>query len=304
MPGPLPPALLAALERRLGPATGQPTVLAGGITNRNLRLRLGGDDYVVRLSGKETALLGIDRATEVAATRAAHALGLAPEVVAFLPEHECLVTRWVPGRPAQAGGVRARGLLERVATGLRAFHGGGALGHAFDPFALGAVHRAATVRGGGSVPDGFDAASALVLRIQAALTGAEHAPVPCHNDLLSANLLVGGAAELTIVDWEYAGMNDRYFDLGNLAANNGFGDGDDRRLLAAYWGEPPTPPREASLALMRIVSDYREAAWGMVQAVVSELDFDYPRYAREHLTRLLEAAADPRVEEWLHAAAA
>ncbi len=301
---PLPHDLLAALERRLGPAAGPPAVLAGGITNRNLRMRLGGVEYVIRLSGKETALLGIDRATEVAATRAAHALGLAPAVAAFLPEHECLVTRWVPGHPAQAAEVRRDGLLERVAAGLRAFHAAGALSHAFDPYRLGAVHRAATLRGGGSVPEGFDAASAVVARIEGVLTGVEHAAVPCHNDLLCANLLVGGDGELTIVDWEYAGMNDRYFDLGNLAANNGLDDGDARRLLAFYWREPPTPARESSLALMRIVSDYRETAWGMVQAVVSELDFDYPRYAREHLTRLLEAAADPRLEGWLDAAAA
>ena len=30
---------------------------------------------------------------------------------------------------------------------------------------------------------------------------------------------------------------------------------------------------------MRILSDAREAAWGIVQAEVSELEFDFDRYA-------------------------
>jgi thiamine kinase-like enzyme len=99
-------------------------------------------------------------------------------------------------------------------------------------------------------------------------------------------------------------MGDRYFDLGNLAVNNELDEEDGRRLLEAYWGEPPNSRREAALALMRIVSDYREAAWGMVQGVLSELDFDYSEYARKHLTRLLDNASDPRLERWLDAASA
>jgi hypothetical protein len=55
---------------------------------------------------------------------------------------------------------------------------------------------------------------------------------------------------------------------------------------------------------MRIMSDAREAAWGVVQGVISELDFDFAAYAMKHFDRLSAAAADPRLEEWLRAAAA
>jgi Predicted choline kinase involved in LPS biosynthesis len=127
--------------------------------------------------------------------------------------------------------------------------------------------------------------------------------VPCHNDLLTANFVRDGR-RVCIVDWEYAGMNDRYFDLGNLSVNNGFGPDDDRALLEAYWDEPATERRLAALALMRLISDLREAMWGAVQQGRSSLDFDYAAYAAEHFGRLERAAADPRVEEWLAVAAA
>ena len=102
-----------------------------------------------------------------------------------------------------------------------------------------------------------------------------------------------------IVDWEYAGMNDRYFDLGNLSVNNGFDDDDDRALLELYFDEPVTDARFASLQLFRIVSDFREAMWGAVQLRRSSSTSTTPPTRPSTSQRLERAAADPRVEEWL-----
>ena len=146
-------------------------------------------------------------------------------------------------------------------------------------------------------PDGYHEAAAAAARIAAALTGPDHEPVPCHNDLLPANFLYDGD-RIRIVDWEYAGMGDRFFDLGNLAVNNAFGPDDEERLIAGYFGEPGQR-RLAALRLMRVMSDFREAMWGAVQDVVSELDFDYAAYRDEHFERLLAAIRVPEFERSL-----
>ena len=122
--------------------------------------------------------------------------------------------------------------------------------------------------------------------------------VPCHNDLLNANFLDDG--EIRIVDWEYAGMGDRFFDLGNLSVNHDFGVVEDGLLLAGYFGEA-RPADLAALRLMRFMSDFREAMWGVVQTGISELDFDFPGYAAEHFERLTKAVADPAFEKYLAA---
>jgi thiamine kinase-like enzyme len=290
------------LERSLGPLEGPVVPLQGGITNRNLRVRLGGEEYVVRLCGKDTSVLGIDRQAEVLATRAAHALGVAPEVVLYLPEHDCVVTRFVSGREATAEELRRAPLLSRVATALHAFHGSPSLPVEFNAFRLGELYRDETVARGGTVPARFVAAKAVADRIEGALTDPEHDPVSCHNDLLTANFLLGAGGGVTILDWEYAGIGDRYFDLGNFSVNNDFSDDDDIRLLESYWAEPATERRIAALRLMRLMSDYREGAWGMVQGALSELEFDYAAYADKHFARLLSAASDPELRRWLDAA--
>jgi len=297
--------ILDRLEPELGRLEGEPEVLSGGITNRNLRVTLGGDDYVLRLCGKDTEVLSIDRETEVAATRAANAAGVAPEVVRWLPDLHVLVTAFVPGRPMEAAELRDPATLAVVTGALRRIHDGPALPTAFPTFTLAREYGdVALARGGAVSPDDHALALELSERIGAALKDRPgHEPVPCHNDLLTANFLRSGD-DLRIVDWEYAGMNDRFFDLGNLAVNNGLSEDDERLLLELYFGEPADERRVASLRLMRLMSDVREGMWGVLQRAVSDLDFDYGAYADEHFARLRAGAADPRLEEWIRGASA
>ena len=72
---------------------------------------------------------------------------------------------------------------------------------------------------GGEIPTAFEEAHERAREIESALSGPEHEPVPCHNDLLAGNFL-RGTEQVWVVDWEYAGMGDRYFDLANFAINN------------------------------------------------------------------------------------
>jgi thiamine kinase-like enzyme len=291
-------AIIARLEPELGPLEGEPRPLDGGITNRNFRVRFGGEDLVLRLCDHGAEVLGIDRTTEEIASRRAAAEGIAPPVVAVLSDVPALVTRWLPGGDVKREEMRSPAVLGQVAELLRRLHASPALPTAFAVFRI--VERQRELAA--TLPPSYGEVLALARRIEGALTGPEHEPVSCHNDLLTANFVRDGQ-RVCIVDWEYAGMNDRYFDLGNLSVNNGFEPDDDRALLELYFEEPITERRFAALALMRLISDFREAMWGAVQNGRSSLDFDYAGYATEHFERLERAAADPRVEDWIAIAA-
>jgi thiamine kinase-like enzyme len=292
--------IVGRIQEQLGRAAGSPVPLEGGITNRNYRIRFGERDYVLRLPGKDTALLGISRDAERIANEAAARLRIAPEVASAGADY--LVTAFVVCEPIDVDHLRAN--PEPAARALRAFHDSGTelptrfwVPELLDEYADIVRER------GGSLPSGYEPTRTLAARIAEILPLRD--PAPCHNDLLSANLLTVDAGQgLILVDWEYAGMGHRLFDLGNLAVNNEFDDDADERLLAAYFGEPPSAEHRAALQLMRLMSDAREAAWGVVQGVISELDFDFEAYAARHFERLATAAGDPRLEEWIDAAAA
>ena len=210
--------VVARLAALLGPRDGTVVQLEGGITNRNFRVNFGGTDYVVRLPGKRTQLLGIDREAECIANKAAAELGIAPRVAALLDQPSALVTAFVSGREMEADELREPETIAEVAHDLRQLHDSGTeLPTGFDSFRL-VEEYAETGRANGSEPpDGYDAALEVAHRIEKAVRDQPgHEPVPAHNDLLPANFLRDGD-RMQLIDWEYAGMGDRWFDLGNFA---------------------------------------------------------------------------------------
>jgi thiamine kinase-like enzyme len=295
--------VVARLAALLGPRDGTVVQLEGGITNRNFRVNFGGTDYVVRLPGKRTQLLGIDREAECIANKAAAELGIAPRVAALLDEPSALVTAFVSGREMKADELREPETIAEVAHDLRSLHDSGTeLPSDFNSFRL-VEEYAETGRAHGSEPpNGYDEALEAAHAIEQAVRDQPgHEPVPAHNDLLPANFLRDGD-RMQLIDWEYAGMGDRWFDLGNFAVNNELDDDQEAVLLEAYFGEPPDERKRATLKLFRFMSDFREGMWGVVQAGVSELDFDFRDYAQKHFDRLEKARTDPRFDGWIEEA--
>jgi thiamine kinase-like enzyme len=288
--------IIERLAKQLGRLERPPIPLDGGITNRNFRVSFAGRDSVVRLPGKDTSLLGIDREAERIASETAARIGIAPALV--LAEPDCLVTEYVPGDPLAPADVQSR--ADELAGSLKAFHDAGAeLPVSFWVPDLLDSYAELVVQHGHVLPGSYAPARELVAQIADALP-LDH-PVACHNDLLHANLLAVSGGSVLVVDWEYAGMGHRLFDLGNLAVNNDFGEAAERQLVRAYFGSAESPKHLAGLRLMRLMSDAREAMWGVVQSAISELDFDFSGYAAKHFERLLGAADDPRIEDWLRA---
>jgi thiamine kinase-like enzyme len=270
------------VERVWPGAHPQIEVLGGGITNHNFKITLDDGVYVLRVAGRDTELLGIDRRVEHEASLAAAAVGVGPEVVAFVEPEGCLVTRFLGGKVVEPEAIREPEALRRIAQSLRAVHGGPPIPARFDSFRVVEAYAATAAAHGVTVPGAFDRAqetAALVARARG--PAAER---PCHNDLLTANFIDDGT-RIRIVDWEYAGMGDIFFDLANFAVNNGLSGDQTADLLRAYFGDV-RPPHERALILMRFMSDFREAMWGVVQQALSDLDFDFRGYADEHFERL------------------
>jgi thiamine kinase-like enzyme len=290
--------IVQRLVPELGEPDGDPVALAGGITNRNYLVAMGGRRYVIRVPGKDTALLGIDRRAERIANERAAAAAVAPPVVAFLDDPECIVTVFVEGSGMEASDLRSDESLFQVARSLRAIHDSEEiLPGTFNSFRIVEEYAAVASERGAKIPSSYESAQARAAEIEEALTGPEHEPVPCHNDLLAGNF-ISGSDQLWIVDWEYAGMGDRYFDLANFSVNNELGDAEQRKLLSDYG----LPDRVAGLRLMIFMSDFREAMWGVVQSAVSDLDFDFTGYADQHFARLLETSSDPSFDRRLEEA--
>ncbi|HVZ14912.1 MAG TPA: choline kinase, partial [Bauldia sp.] len=100
-----------------GPVT--PQRLAGGITNINFVIEDSGERYVVRI-GDDIPVHQILRFNEEAASRAAFAAGISPEVIHTEPG--VLVMRYIAGKTLTADDMRDPARLARVVPLLKRVH--------------------------------------------------------------------------------------------------------------------------------------------------------------------------------------
>jgi thiamine kinase-like enzyme len=257
---------------------------------------MNGEAFVLRIGGKGTHLLGIDRGHESICTTIAAQVGVGAEVVYFLAAEDVLVTRFIVGAVLTPETAAQPAMLQRIVASMRRYHAGPDFPGSFSPFATVRAYHTLALKHGVTFPDTLPQVFALMVRIEEALSAPQRL-TPCHNDLLASNFIDDGQT-IRILDWEYAGMSDVFFDLGNFAVNQSLDDEGCALLLQAYFGEVRQPDL-AHLHLMQLASDLRESFWGFLQLGISALDFDYRDYAHHHLNRFLHNAATLPLERWL-----
>jgi thiamine kinase-like enzyme len=269
--------------------------LSGGITNRNFVATTDHGEYVVRIPGERTELLGIDRAYEAEAAQRAAELGIGPAVLGMLKGVGTLVTELVEGHHLEPTPFSER--LPDVVDLVRRFHDSGALGGAFPIHRVVEWHARDASARGVMAPRAYERLHQLSRRIEASFSRAPTPLVPCHNDLLPGNVLFADD-RVWLLDFEYAGMNDVFFDLGNLSVNSELNPDAEERLLTLYFGQV-TKSSWARLQLMKMMSEFREGMWAVVQQAISTLDTDFVSYADERLGNCERLAGRPEFEGWL-----
>ena len=267
-----------------------PRPLAGGITNTNFVVEDAGRRFVVRIGG-DIDVHGVSRRNELAASRAAYAAGVAPEVV--YAEPGALVLAFVEGRTFGPEDIRDRQNLPRIVDLVRRCHrevpkylrGPGFM---FWPFHVVRDYGHTLRQDGRGAPAGLAQLLGSAERLERAVGPID--VVFGHNDLLAANFLDDGT-KLWLVDWEYAGFNSPLFDLGGLASNSGLSPEAGEDLLEAYFEQPVTDELRLRFAAMTAASLLRETLWSMVSERHSAIDFDYRAYTAENLSRFEAAFA-------------
>ena len=272
-----------------------PVALSGGITNVNFKVVDGDEAFVVRIGGNIPEH-GIRRTAEIACAQAAHAAGVAPELVHT--EKGVIVTRFIDGDTYGEEDVRDQANLERLLPVIKRLHratpeylrGRAPMFWVFhslrDYFGRMADENHRLL---GEVPRYREIAGELETAVDRVKL------IFGHNDLLPANFIDDGE-RIWIIDWEFAGFNSALFDLGGLASNNQLSVGQERWLLEEYYETPLGDRQWWRYGAMKCASLLREAAWSMTQEHHSALDIDYVAYTAENLARFERAYAAWRDE--------
>ena len=257
--------------------------LAGGLTNTNYKVETPEGAYVVRVSAKDSGLLAIDRENEYLNTVSAAEAGVGAAVVDYLPEQSLLVLEFIVGTTQTSEDMQRGDKLDWVATACRRLHGARPFRDDFNMFDIQRRYLRLVQKRGFRLPDRYLEFEPQVRRIEQAMAVRDEGTVPCNNDLLAENFIDVGDG-FRLIDYEYSGMNDACFELGNIWSESNLSLDQLDQLVAAYYGRP-LRNKVARARLWGLMSKYGWTLWASIQDGVSDIDFDFWEWGLEKYDR-------------------
>jgi thiamine kinase-like enzyme len=273
-----------------------------GLTNMVYRVATPEGTYCLRVPGVGTEGF-IDRKVEQVNARAAAAAGVSPEVLHF-GDDAIMVTPFLRGTTTMSPELLQTlpGAPSRAGRAFRKLHTSGqAFAFRFELFSMIDDYLAHLDKLGVSqFPDGYHDAVREAAAVRQAL--AAH-PVPltaCHCDPMCENMLDDGE-RMWIIDWEYSGMNDPLWDLGDFSVEAAYGAEHDRELMAAYFGRAPTDFEHGRMVLYKAMCDLLWTLWGLIQHANGNTADDFWAYATNRFERCRKLMGDPDFKRHLAA---
>ena len=279
--------------------------LGGGITNHNYIVMVnggpgnaGGGKYVLRVPGQGTDMF-IDREVERDCMVQVAKAGVGPEVVHQIDPEGALVIDFVEGEimhPETMAGHPER--LKQAVETVKVFHTQAVFKNQIKIFDM--LRRYTKIARDNSTPMPPELESLLLEMgtIEKATAVNPPADVACHNDLLSENFIIDAGGKMWIIDWEYGGMTDPFFDLGDFVMEHPFSREEERLIAATYCGEMDEG-RFGRMMLYKSVSGVWWGVWAMIQHTFSKIEFDYMEWGMERMARAQGVVDDPDYPTWL-----
>lgn len=259
----------------------------GGLTNRVYKLDLGSKGrFILRLPGKGTEAY-IDRAVELHNARVAAEAGVSAEVIYGDAATGIMLTRCIDGIVTMSPDrFRERaGAPARAALALKRMHScGKEFRFRFELFAMIDDYLRVLDERKAQLPEGYHDVVKAAQPVRAALDAHPAALAPCHCDPLCENFLDNGQ-RMWIVDWEYSGMNDPLWDLGDLSVEASFDAAQDREMMEAYCGGTPSPAVVGRMVIYKAMCDLLWTLWGLIQNADGNPADDFWAYALNRFAR-------------------
>jgi len=246
--------------------------LGGGITNHNYIVWVnggwgnpGGGKYVLRVPGAGTDMF-IDRDIERECMIEVARIGTAPRVAHIIEPEKAMVIDFIDGEvmhPDTMAGHPER--IKQAVESVRVYHDKAVFSNKIEIFDM--------------------------LRRYTKVAQDIDAPMP-------ERLVIDADGRMWIIDWEYGGMTDPYFDLGDHVMEHPYSREEERLIIETYLGEMDER-LFGRMMLYKIVSAVWWDVWAMIQHTVSKIDFDYMEWAMDRVGRAERGIDDPDYQKWL-----
>lgn len=277
----------------------------GGLTNLVFRVGDPKHGWCLRLPGEGTEEY-IDRHNEAQAAREAAAAGVSPEVLYADAASGILVTRFIDGAETMSAALfkSRRGAASRAGSAFKKLHQSNAtFNFKFELFSMIDEYLAVLEKKTVDLPDGYHEVLDEATTVRRALDAHPLPSSACHCDPLCENFLDTGD-RMWIVDWEYSGMNDPLWDLGDLSVEGEFDTRQDEAMLAAYFDAEPRADELGRMIIYKAMCDLLWTLWGLIQHANDNPAEDFWAYSINRFARCKALMGSPDFAHHVAAVAA
>jgi len=269
--------------------------VGGGISNANWRVEVDGAHtaYFCKVPGQGTEMF-IDRRTAHEASVKAAQTGHGAPVFAFLEERGVEIFEFMEGWHASSNlDFLARDVRHNALRALKAFNDQPPLAQTKTVFDMIDEHYEQVRALGGYCPEDHAWIYRQYQQARAALEAAGLDLVPCFNDPMPGNFLVGPDNSIKLIDFEYASNNERMYDLAIWACEHFFPEEIEQEIIEDYFGRYDRS-LHARFIVHKALADIKWSTWSMIQNRISTLDFDFYKYGIWKHMRARSIMQDPR----------
>lgn len=271
----------------------------GGMTNKNFKVKVKNEEYVLRVPGNGTEKM-INRDEEMANAKLASELGIDSELIYFNDQNGIKVTRLIPDAETLNPTTAKREDNMRLTTAvLRQLHGSGVeMENHFNVFCKMSQYEDLLKEVNGKPYEYFAEVKKQVMALKHEYEGMDIEFVPCHNDLVAENLVKSGEDKIYLIDWEYGGMNDPIFDLAAHSLECDFSEEDEELFLRLYFEvDEISESIQIRMLMNKIFQDFLWSIWTIIKETKGD---DFGTYGIDRYNRARKNLENPLIKEIVH----
>jgi thiamine kinase-like enzyme len=269
--------------------------VSGGISNTNFRVGVENTphDFFVKIPGRGTEMF-IDRKAARAASRQAEIIGVGPTTFDYLDHAGIEIAEFIDDRrPSTHLDFIDPAIRAETIRLYRLFHQAPRLPLTKTAFDMIDEHYDQVRQLKGFLPEDHDWLTWQYRQARGALEASGLDLVPCFNDPMPGNFLLGADKSIMLIDFEYASNNDRLYDLAIWSSEHFFSEEIEREIIEEYLGHYDMRAH-ARFIVHKALADIKWSTWAMVQNRISTLDFDFYKYGIWKHMRARSIIYDPR----------
>jgi len=271
--------------------------ISGGITNRNFKVIVNDVPFFVSISGHNTHLLDVNWHNKSHNANICGETGISPKLIRRFSQQKTLVFQFLSLPLCTTTSLNTSAVQQRLVNSLKILHRGDKFKQEFNMFSLIKLYMGNIAKLDLQLPPEYEKFKKRIWAMGEALAPYRDNLVPCHNDLVPENMMDDGE-HVFLYDFDYSGNNDPCFDLGSISIEAGYDDMQVSNLACAYWGFD-SEQIVARIQLHGIMGAVGWSLWSVIQAEVSDIDFDFETYVLHRWNQASERMESDAFDGWL-----